>query len=142
MRSSGLIALLVLPAALQAQRTVDGNRLISPTLPAATLEVASSMRYAGAQRFELYGVANAEQHFFVELEGSRITRLLWIQFEGYHPTNTNTHNYRDSTVSHAGRTWHRRLAAIRVPETEARPESDGARTRSFLRAKAGRSGPM
>lgn len=36
------------------------------------------MVYAGTQRFELYGVADAEQHFFVELDGTRVKRLLWI----------------------------------------------------------------
>jgi hypothetical protein len=93
------------------------------------------MQYAGTQRFELYGVADAEQHFFVELDGSRIKRMLWIQFEGYLPNNTNTYNYRDETVEHAGKTWHRRISAALVPETEARPESDGAKARAYLKSK-------
>lgn len=134
MRSLGLLLLLA-PTALQAQRTVEGNRLISTALPNAVLEAGPGLVYAGTQTFELYGVANAEQHFFVELDGTRIKRLLWIQFEGYHATNTNTYNYRDETVEHSGRTWHRRISAMSGPPPESRPNSDGARMRDFLRSK-------
>lgn len=98
------------------------------------LEVDPSLSYAGTQRFELYGVANAEQHFFVELDGTRIKRLLWIQYEGYFPANTHTYNYRDETITHSGRSWHRRINAARVND-EGRQDSDGARARAFLRAK-------
>ncbi len=140
MRPTPLL-LLALPTLLAAQRTVEGNRVISAALPAAVLEIAAGMTYAGTQSFDLYSVANAEQHFFVELDGSRIKRLLWIQFEGYHASNTNTYNYRDSTVEHAGRTWHRRIAAATIPATDARPDSDGARARAFLRGKGWTLGP-
>ena len=136
-----LVLFLAVPAMLSAQRTVSGNRITSATLPQAVLEVTAGMTYAGTQQFELYGVAAAEQHFFVELDGSRIKRLLWIQYEGYHASNTNTYNYRDETVSHSGRTWHRRIGAARIPETEPRPDSDGARARAFLRAKGWTVGP-
>jgi hypothetical protein len=132
---AGLLLLLLLPPALEAQRKVEDNRIASTALPAATLEVTRAMDYAGTQTFELYGVATAEQHFFVELDGSRITRLLWIQYEGYHTSNTNTYNYRDSTIVHSGRRWHHRVAAMKAPDTEARPDSDGARMRAFLQSK-------
>jgi hypothetical protein len=123
-------------------RTVSGpsvpqtaNRIVSARLPAATLVVSPDLQYAGTQTFDLYGVATAEQHFFVELDGSRIKRLLWIQYEGYFASNTNTYNYRDSTITHSGQSWHQRIGASRMPEVETRPESDGARARAFLRAK-------
>lgn len=141
MRAASLLVLLVLPAAAQAQRTLDGNRILSTALPRAVLEVARGMEYAGTQRFALYGVADAEQHFFVERDGPRIKRMLWIQFEGYHASNTHTYNYRDETVEHSGRTWHRRVSAARVPATEARPESDGARAREFLKNRGWTLGP-
>ena len=133
--------LLMLPQVVAAQRTVDGNRIVSSRLPLATLEAGPGFQYAGTQTFDLYGVATAEQHFFVELDGTRVKRLVWIQYEGYLPSNTNTYNYRDSTVSHSGQTWHRRIAASRIPETESRPDSDGARARAFIRAKGWTVGP-
>lgn len=139
--ANGVLALVILPGPLAAQRAVEGNRILSDALPRAALEVAAGLTYAGTQQFDLYGVANAEQHFFVELDGSRVTRLLWIQFEGYHPTNTHTYNYRDEMVEHSGRSWHRRIAASRIPDTDARPDSDGARARAFLRARGWTLGP-
>ena len=141
MRPILILLLFVLPAPLSAQRTVEKNRLISTALPNAVLEVAYGMTYAGTQTFELYGVASAEQHFFVELDGTRIKRLLWVQFEGYHASNNNTYNYRDETVTHSGRTWHRRISTMQGPTAESRPDSDGARMRAFLRAKGWTMGP-
>jgi hypothetical protein len=142
MRTVLVAALVLVPGAVQAQRKVEANRIVSTALPAATLEVARGMEYAGTQTFELYGVATAEQHFFVERDGSRIKRLLWVQYEGYHASNTHTYNYRDSTIAHSGRTWHLRpAAAIKAPETESRPDSDGARMRAFLRSKGWTMGP-
>ena len=141
MRTGVLLALALAPHTLLAQRKVEDNRIVSAALPAATLEVTRGMEYAGAQIFELYGVATAEQHFFVERDGTRIKRLLWVQYEGYHPSNTHTYNYRDSTVAHSGRSWHRRIGAIKAPETESRPDSDGARMRAYLRSKGWSMGP-
>ena len=136
-----LLLLLALPSLASAQRTVEGNRIISKALPAAVLEVAQGMSYAGTQSFELYNVANATQHFFVERDGNRIKRFLWIQFEGYKADNTNTYNYKDSTVTHSGQTWHRRIAPFRIPDTEARPESDGAKARGLIKEKGWTLGP-
>jgi hypothetical protein len=141
MRVVILLAIIVAPHVLLAQRTVSGNRIVSRELPAATLEAGAGLQYAGTQSFELYGVANAEQHFFVELDGNRVKRLLWIQYEGYLPSNSNTYNYRDSTVSHSSQVWHRRIAAARIPDTESRPDSDGARARAFIRGKGWSMGP-
>ena len=134
-----MAALLAQP--LAAQRTVKGNDVVSTALPSAVLQVAPGMTYAGTQSFDLYGVANVEQHFFVELDGTRVKRFLWIQFEGYKPDNTHTYDYKDSTVTHSGQTWHRRVASTRIAETEARPDSDGARARGFIKAKGWTLGP-
>ena len=138
---AAILSLLLLPAVLHAQRTRSGNRIQSHELPNAVFEAAPGMVYAGTQAFDLYGVANAEQHFFVELDGTRIKRLLWVQYEGYHATNNSTYNYRDETVEHSGRSWFRRISAVRIPEVEARPESDGAKARAFLRGKGWTIGP-
>jgi hypothetical protein len=140
MRLASLL-LLGVPSLLAAQRTVEGNRVISKALPAAELEAANDLSYAGTLSFELYNVANVEQHFFVERDGARVKRLLWIQFEGYKPDNTHTYNYTDSTITHSGQTWHRRRVPFRIPDTEARPDSDGARVRAHIREKGWSLGP-
>ena len=93
------------------------------------------------QRFDLYKVADTEQHFFVQLDGSRVKRFLWIQFEGYKADNTHTYDYNDLTITHSGQTWHHRLGPNRVPGTESRPDSDGARARGFITGKGWTLGP-
>ena len=135
------LLLLVVPSTLAAQRSVEGNRIISKALPAAVLEVSTDMTYAGTQSFDLYNVANAEQHFFVARDGHRVKRFLWIQFEGYKGDNAYTYNYKDSTITHSGQTWHRRVASTHVADAETRPDSDGARARGFLKSKGWTLGP-
>lgn len=115
--------------------------MISTTLPAAVLEVDPALHYAGTQTFELYGVATAEQHFFVELDGTRVKRMLWVQYEGYLPSNTHTYNSGDSTVALSGKTFHRRVRAARLPDSEPRPDSDGAKARAFIEGKGWKIGP-
>ena len=82
---------------MEVNRRVEGQRLISPTMPAIQLEFARSFKYVGSQSFILYDVARAEQHFFVDSDKQgRIKRLYWIQFEGYLPNNTHTYDYKAS----------------------------------------------
>jgi hypothetical protein len=128
--------LLTCSALLSAQTpfTVEKNRVVSAMQPGMTLEVDSSLTYIGSQRFILYGVAQAEQHLFAERGGGAVTRFLWIQFEEYLPSVNATYNYSRSTVyKRFGRDWHVDGALRKTPQTETRPESDGARSRALLK---------
>jgi hypothetical protein len=118
---------------LHAQRRVDHNRLYSDSLPRVVLALDSPLTYLGTQSFVLYGVATAEQHFFAELDGKRIKRFVWIQFEGYLPSSNGRFDYSaDSTI----RLWDRPIfhsgSLLQTPVTERRPDSDGAKARQFV----------
>ena len=119
-----------------AQRRVEQNRVYSDSLPSAVLVLDSSFTYLGHQSFVLYNVANAEQHFFAELDGKQIKRFVWIQFEGYLPGGHQRYDYSADSVI---RIWDRpiyHVATVRTtPTTEQRPESDGAKARQFLRER-------
>ncbi len=116
-----------------AQRSVEGNVVTSEVLPAVRLEMEPAFTYLGGQDFILYGVANAEQHFFAELDGKRVKRLLWIQFEGYLEDNDHTYDYsRYPVIELDGHPFHHNSAFKQISETEARPDSDGARAYAFL----------
>lgn len=131
-----LLAALVLPLDLQAQRRIDGNTLISDTLPAARIEVAPGWSYEGTQKFSLGESLDVEQHLFIQRDGLLIKRFLLLQFEGYRPTNSHVYDYSaDSTVSHGDVKLYARNWTIEIPRVEPRPESDRARTRGFLRRK-------
>jgi hypothetical protein len=97
-----LLLLLLFPVILTAQttsdkplRTVKGRTLISKETPAVTLKFGKDFKYAGGHQFILYGVARAEQHFFIDAgKDGLVKRMYWVQFEGYLPDNTHAYDYR------------------------------------------------
>ncbi len=120
------------------ERKVEGQVLTSASAPKVTVTIDPRLIYVGGQKFLLYNVANAEQHFFVEAdEKKRIKRLYWYQFEGYLPSNTHTYDYSDQPIKfrHGGLEWLADASAGATPTAEKRPDSDGARFRALLRAK-------
>ena len=118
-------------------RTVSGQVLSSKDTPAVRLEFDKAFKYAGSQSFVLYGVANAEQHFFVDADKEgRMKRFFWIQFEGYLPTNTQSYNYKSPKVVKAGDfDFFADAYARSMTGDMGRPDSDGSRARAFLTAK-------
>lgn len=118
-------------------RTVAGRVLTSKDTPALRLEFDKAFKYIGAQSFVLYGVANAEQHFFVDADkDGRMKRFFWIQFEGYLPTNTNSYNYKSpKTINAGGFDFFADVYPRSLKGDLGRPDSDGNRARAFLSAK-------
>jgi hypothetical protein len=106
----------------------------------ATIEIDPTMRYVGAHRFVLYGVADAEQHAFATADASgNVLRFYWIQFERYLPTATNgRYTYdQDSLIVRDGLEW--RVQGRRYTSP---PDSTGDRGAFYaLLAKAGLRAP-
>ncbi|MEK6333779.1 MAG: hypothetical protein AABM67_02460 [Acidobacteriota bacterium] len=125
------------PAQTPQSRTVNGQVLTSPELPAVKLKFDKPFKYVGTQSFVLYDVANAEQHFFVDAdENGRVRRLYWVQFEGYLPNNTHSYNYRvNKTVSLGGLDFIADAYARNKRASQSRPGSDGSRALVFLESK-------
>ena len=91
-------------AELIPERAVAGSTLTSARDPAVRIELSRSVQYVGKSRWELYEVADAELHVFVEADGEKtVQRLYWIQFEAYLPSNTHSYNYRFAEkLTHGG----------------------------------------
>jgi hypothetical protein len=121
----------------EPKRSVQGQVLTSTGMPAVRLTFAKEFKYVGSQSFILYGVAKAEQHFFVEAdEQSRIRRLYWVQFEGYLPSNTHTYRYQSpKKVNLGGLEFFADAYARNSKASPGRPDSDGSRARTFLAEK-------
>lgn len=147
MRYFVTVALLAIVGPLFAQensgvnltntRTVKGQTLKSTGLPKLKLKFAKDFKYAGGHTFILYDVARAEQHFFVDADDNgNISRLYWVQFEGYLPTNSHSYDYKSpKTVDIGGLSFYADAGARKVDPKQGRPDSDGHRANNFLLAK-------
>ncbi|HUQ33412.1 MAG TPA: hypothetical protein VM095_14925 [Pyrinomonadaceae bacterium] len=123
--------------AQQTPRSVNGQTLTSTELPAVRLKFDKEFKYVGSQKFILYEVANAEQHFFVDADDQgRVKRLYWVQFEGYLPSNTEAYDYKvNKAVKIGGLEFIADAYARNLKTDMGRPDSDGSRARSFLESK-------
>ena len=84
-------------AADSPERKVENNVVISEHDPKVRIELPKSVHYVGADRWDLYGIADCELHAFVEAdEQKNVQRLYWIQFEGYLPSKPELHHRYDS----------------------------------------------
>ena len=119
---------------------VQGQVLTSAGMPSLRLKFDKAFKYVGTQSFVLYDVANAEQHFFVDADqAGRVTRMYWIQFEGYLPSNNHTYKYQvTKTVKLAGLDFIADAYARNVKASPGSPDSDGSRARAFLESKGHR----
>ncbi|MGI9265525.1 MAG: hypothetical protein ACR2QU_11400 [Gammaproteobacteria bacterium] len=80
-------------------RTVVANDLVSKQDPTAILRFDPVYRHLGGQKFILYGVADTEQHFFVETtDDNKLKSVYWIQYEAYLPDKPYTYDYDDSPL--------------------------------------------
>lgn len=100
MRKAFVAVIVLIVAVAHAQegakleRTVTGRVLKSSSDPAVTLKIGASFEYAGGQTIDIFHVAGAEQHFFVDAGPDKaIRRFYWIQFEHYYPSNSHTYDY-------------------------------------------------
>ena len=118
-------------------RTVDGDALTSPELPKLKLKFDKAFKYAGGHTFILYNVARAEQHFFVDADKDKnVSRLYWVQFEGYLPSNTHAYDYDSPRkVNIGGLDFFADTWARKVDPKQGRPDSDGNKAREFLASK-------
>jgi hypothetical protein len=133
-------ALLFQTADAPLTRNVNGNVLISNTDPAVRITFSPAFKYIGGQRFKLYGVAEAEQHFFVQAGASgQIERFYWLQFEHFLPGNTYTYDYSQlpgKADIDGYPFFHDSAIFSDYAAAQRKPDSDGAKALALL-TKAG-----
>jgi hypothetical protein len=120
-------------------RSVSGNDLVSDRDPAAVLRFDPSFQYIGGQKFILYGVADTEQHFFVETDDDgKLKSVYWVQYEAYLPGKPYTYEYDDSPlrVKLGDYEFFTDAEAFHYdPEKKRKAGTDGAMVRQFLAGK-------
>jgi hypothetical protein len=82
---------------LVPERKVHSNRVVSTRDPKIRIDLPASARYVGADRWNLFGVADCEVHVFVQAdEKKNVQSVYWIQFEAYLPEKPNQrYDYND-----------------------------------------------
>ena len=117
------------------ERTVQGSSVISRRDPAMRIVLPSAARYVGADRWDLYDLADCELHVFVEADAAkRIHSFYWIQFEQYLPSRPEMHHdYKDEVRSIGGVNTYVRARFGRGDEP-AKPGSDLEHVRKLLAA--------
>lgn len=120
-------------------RTVSGDDLISNDDPAAILRFEPSFRHLGGQKFVLYGVADTEQHFFVETTADEnLKSVYWVQYEAYLPDKSYTYDYDDSPLRVTLNDYEFYTDTDVVafdPDRKRQRGTDGAMARQFLASK-------
>ncbi len=120
-------------------RTVTGQELVSTFDPAATLGFSPEYRYIGGQKFVLYGVADTEQHFFVETNyDGKLKSVYRVQYEAYLPDKPYAYDYEDSPLrlSLGEYEFFTDTAVFyNDPDRKRRRGTDGAMVRQFLASK-------
>ena len=121
------------------RRTVSANDLISEKDPAVTLRFDPVFRHVGGQKFVLYGVADTEQHFFVETTNEdKLKSVYWVQYEAYLPGKPYTYDYDDSPLRETlgDYTFYTDTDVVGFdPHRKRRRGTDGAMARQFLASK-------
>jgi len=79
------------------ERKVERNAIYSARDPNVRVQFPLSAQYLGADRWNLYDIADCELHAFVDSDAQKsVQRLYWVQFEGYLPSKPDLAHQYDS----------------------------------------------
>jgi hypothetical protein len=117
------------------RRSVQGQTIKSENSPALSVTFGPAFKHIGGDRFNLYGVADAELHLFVDADAQKnVRRYYWAQFEGYLPDNDHTYRYDEPIVNVSGLDFYVG-AAVRKSGGELRAGSDSEHMVNLLTAQ-------
>ena len=119
------------------ERKVERNSIYSAHDPNLRVQLPDSVQYVGADRWNLYDIADCELHAFVDSDMEKnVQRLYWVQFEGYLPSKPDlAHQYdspRHTTIGGLDfyvDTW------VRAKDAETQKGSDRQHIEELIRSK-------
>jgi hypothetical protein len=118
-------------------RAVEGNVIGSTADPVGRIRVDPSLRYVGALRFDLKGIACVERQVFAEVESGNIRRLFIVQYEAILDASDEVYRWKvRNPVSLDGIPYQQNVFAFdTATEIRDEPEAETARTDAFLNAR-------
>jgi hypothetical protein len=79
------------------ERKVERSAVLSARDPNVRVRFPQSAQYVGADRWNLYEIADCELHAFVDSDAQKnVQHLYWVQFEGYLPSKPDLAHQYDS----------------------------------------------
>jgi hypothetical protein len=85
------------------QRAVQGHVLHSPSLPELTIHVSQDLTYLGRLRYDVQGVAQADEFVFAATADGKVKRAFVAHFEEFLPTNEHFFEYPRLRMATLGR---------------------------------------
>ena len=120
------------PTILSPVAEVHDDGLYWRTPPALHIKVPKEARHAGADRWVLFDVAEAELHVFVEANAQRVVqRYYWVQFEAFLPSlpDKRYESINQPVVTLAGKPFH----VVARAGASAEPAKSGSDLEHVLR---------
>jgi hypothetical protein len=119
------------------ERKVEPSAVLSARDPNVRVRFPQSAQYVGADRWNLYDIADCELHAFVDSDAQKnVQRLYWVQFEGYLPSKPDlAHQYDSPRHTSVGGldfyvdTW------VRSKDEQTQPGSDRQHIEELIRCK-------
>lgn len=118
------------PLGSPSPRSFRDGVLVSTCRPVLRVRPGAGFRYLGSHPFRIRDVAGGERHVFADIDGSRVRRLLLLQFEGFLDGVDDTYNYRiTNPVVLGGETYNQNVYLF-SSRGDLAPE--GVATKAFL----------
>jgi len=119
------------------ERKVERSAVLSARDPNVRVRFPQSAQYVGADRWNLYDIADCELHAFVDSDAQKnVQHLYWVQFEGYLPSKPDlAHQYDSPRHTSIGGldfyvdTW------VRSKDEQTQPGSDRQHIEKLIRCK-------
>lgn len=132
-----LLALCVHSLSASPSRRVNGNVLISESLPSIQIRIDKNIRYIGSFPFKIEHLATGERYVFAETSGKNIRRMFIAQFEAFLPETPEIYRYsfENAMILSGHRFNHNTFAYSNRDALQENPKSEAALTDSFLKQR-------
>src|SRR5882757_1630514 len=119
------------------ERKVERNAVLSARDPNVRVQFPQPAEYVGADRWNLYDIADCELHAFVDSDAQKnVRRLYWVQFEGYLPSKPDlAHQYDSPRHTSIGGLDFYVDAWVRSKDEQTQQGSDRQHIEELIRSK-------
>ncbi len=118
-------------------RRVEGNVLISDSLPSIRIQVDQAFHFLGSFPFQIQNIAAGHRFVFVDADNQKVRRMFIAQFESILPESTEIYRYNfDNAIPLGGfRFRHNTFAFSFEQDVKENPHKESALTKDFLHKK-------